>query len=103
MGDVVVKVADIEWLLSILVLIFGVVRIIREVKKPNEELRKKVELHDRYLEQDHEYLHELNSRNKILYKSLLALIEHGIDGNSIDKLKKIRTELQEFIIDEKGE
>lgn len=30
--------------------------------------------------------------------SMLALLDHGINGNSIDKLKQAREEMQEFLI-----
>lgn len=100
MSETVIRFADIEWILTIIVLVAGVIRIIKEVKKPNDDLRKQVEKHERYLEQDKQYLDEVSERNKVLYKSLLALIEHDIDGNSIDKLKKIRDELQTYVIEE---
>jgi len=43
----------------------------------------------------------LDESNRQLCKCMLALMDHEITGNSIDKLKKTRDDLNMFLIDNK--
>ena len=78
--------------------LFGVWKIIKEVKKPSEELKAEVEQHDRLLKDDNERLKDLELSNKMILQCLLVIINHDITGNGIDKMKVARDELQEFLI-----
>lgn len=51
------------------------------------------------LEDDHKRLQSGETAEKKLAKSVLAMMDHMITGNSIDKLKGARDELQAYIID----
>ena len=37
--------------------------------------------------------------NQMLCKSMLALLDHEITKNSIEKLKKVKTEMQNYLIE----
>jgi hypothetical protein len=78
--------------------LFGVWKIIKEVKKPSDELKAEVEQHDRLLKDDNERLKDLELSNKMILQCLLVIINHDITGNGIDKMKVARDELQEFLI-----
>ena len=32
-------------------------------------------------------------------KALLALLRHGIDGNDVEGMKKVKSELEQYLID----
>ena len=78
--------------------IWGIWKIVKEVRKPNEDLKKKVENHDALLDTDNRRLKDIEDSNKMTLQCLLVIINHNITGNGIDKLKETRDELQEFLI-----
>ena len=79
--------------------IWGVYKIIKELKKPSDDLREEVERHSNLLDTDNKRLQELESSNKMILQTLLAIINHDITGNGIDKMKQIRDDLQEYLIE----
>ena len=85
-----------------IVAIWGVVKIVVEVvkviKKPNDDLKAKVEHHDELLNNDNERLKDIEQSNKMILNCMFVLINHDLTGNGIDKMKEARDELQEFLI-----
>ncbi len=79
--------------------LYGLYKIIVELKKPSTTLKAEVEKHKEYLANDMTRLNEMEESNKMILKSLLVIINHDITGNGIDKLKEVRNELQEYLID----
>ena len=79
--------------------IYGVYKIIKELKKPSDNLKEEVDRHAALLDTDNKRLQEIESSNKMILQTLLAIINHDITGNGIDKMKKIRDDLQEYLIE----
>ena len=80
--------------------------IIQKAKTPNrvqnERLDKHEEWlkkHDAMLDNDNKRLIALEKSNNLTMKALLALLRHGIDGNDVDGMRKVKTELEEYLID----
>lgn len=80
--------------------------LIQKAKAPNrmqnERLDKHEEWlkkHDALLDNDNKRLKSLEDGNKIIQKALLALLQHGIDGNDIEGMKKVKSELEQYLID----
>lgn len=78
--------------------IWGTWKIIKEWKKPNEDLKAKVDEHEESLKNDHERLKRIEESDKMMLQCLLVIINHDITGNGIENLKEVRDELQEFLI-----
>lgn len=78
--------------------IWGVYKIIKEIKKPSNDLNKKVEKHSDILDSDNKRLKAVEESDKMILQSLLVIINHEITGNGIEHMKKIRDELQEYLI-----
>ena len=78
--------------------LFGVWKIIKEIKKPNANLKETVTKHDMLLKTDNKRLKDIEDSNKMILQSLLVIINHDITGNGIEKMKAAREELQEFLI-----
>lgn len=78
--------------------LWGLWKIIKEIKKPNDDLKLKVDRHERLLNSDDERLKEVEESNKMILQSLLVIINHDITGNGIDQLKKTRDSLQEYLV-----
>jgi hypothetical protein len=60
-----------------------------------EEWRKEV---DGKLNSDHSHLTSIDSGNRVMQRALLALLDHGIDGNNITQMQHAKEELQEHLI-----
>lgn len=82
-----------------------IAEIIKAVKAPNatqdarlddlEEWRKGV---DRMLIADKSHLDTIDEGNRATHRALLALLDHGIDGNNIKQMQDAKTELTNHLI-----
>lgn len=78
--------------------LWGVWKIVKELRKPKEDLKAKVDELDATLSSDHSRLKDVEESNKMILQCLLVIINHDITGNGIDRLKSTRDELQEYLI-----
>lgn len=78
--------------------LWGVWKIVKEMKKPNEDMKATVDKHSRILDNDNNRLKEVESSNQLTLKCLSVIINHEITGNGIDKMKEVREELQNYLI-----
>ena len=78
--------------------LWAVWKIIKEIKKPNEALREKVDLHGELLKNHDERMKEIESSDKMILQCLLVIINHDVTGNGIDRLKETRDSLQEYLV-----
>ena len=78
--------------------LWAVYKIVKEIKKPSEDLKEKVEKHDHLLADDNERLKDVEKSNKMILQCLLVIINHDITGNGIERMKECRDELQGYLI-----
>ena len=78
--------------------LWGVWKIVKEIKKPNDDLKSTVARHDKLLDNDDKRLKEIENSNRMILQCLLVIINHDITGNGIEKMKTARDELQEYLI-----
>lgn len=78
--------------------LWGVWKIAKELNKPSSDLKKKVEKHDRILDEDNERLKDVEQSTKMILQCLLVIINHDITGNGVEKMKVCRDELQDYLI-----
>ena len=83
---------------ALLTAIWGAWKIVKEMKKPNDDLKEKVSEHDILLDNDDKRLVSIEESNKMTLQCLLVIINHEITGNGIEKMKAARDELQEYLI-----
>lgn len=50
------------------------------------------------LSNDHARFQEMASNNRVTQRALLALLDHGLDGNNIDQMQRAKEELQNLLI-----
>lgn len=89
---------QITWLCAFVAAVWGVWKIVKEIRKPNADLKATVDKHDQLLNNDNKRLKEFNESNQMVLKCLLVIINHEITGNGIEKMKEARDELQTFLI-----
>ena len=66
---------------------------------PVNNLEETVKDHDEKLKKDYERLNRLEEAIRVLMRSQIAQLDHEISGNSVDKLRDSRNEIQQFLID----
>jgi hypothetical protein len=70
-------------------------RVARAPMSDLEEWRKGV---DQKLDSDKKRLDGLDEGNRATQRAILALLDHGIDGNNIEQMKHAKEELQNHLI-----
>lgn len=83
---------------SLVAALYGTYKIVKEFKKPNEDLRKQVEKHTSLLDNDHKRLQEMETSNKLILQTLLVMVNHDISSNGYDELEEARDKLQDYLI-----
>ena len=53
---------------------------------------------DRKLINDNVHLTNIDNDNRVTQRALLALLDHGIDGNNIEQMQHAKAELQDHLI-----
>lgn len=89
---------EIMGLCALITAIWGVWKIVKEYRKPNDDLKKRVDKHDIMLDNDNKRLKEIERSNQLILKSLYDIINHDITGNGLEKMKETRDTLNEFLI-----
>ena len=84
-----------------------IAKAVQTAKAPNvrqDERLNKVEKHleevDSYLATDKKRLDRLDDGNRATQRALLALLDHGIDGNNITQMQHAKEELQNHLINQ---
>lgn len=82
-----------------------IVKLVKAAKAPDgsrderitalENWRKTV---DRKLDNDKKHFEAIDASNRVTQVALLALLDHGIDGNNIDQMQHAKDELQTHLI-----
>lgn len=92
MKVITIDLEYVLWLLGFIASAWGVVKIIKELKKPNDDLKAKVQRHDELLHKDNERLNSLEKItlnqegiNKKLNEHTRILSEHD---NRLDEDKE---------------
>ena len=99
-------------LASAVVLILGAVEkitsLVRGVRAPLagttsrlESLERWREDVERKLERDHDRLADIDESFSVTQRALLALLDHGIDGNNVDGMKDAKEELHTHLTSRK--
>lgn len=80
-------------------------KAIQLAKAPNvkqdarlEKVEKHLEEVDRFLDSDKKRLESLEEGNRATQRALIALLDHGIDGNNIKQMEEAKTELNNYLI-----
>ena len=99
MENLNISLADIIYLCGVLVTIWGAYKVIKEVRKPGNDLKETVRNHEEYLKRDETEIEEIKKGNKVICKSIMIMINHELSGNDVSNMKKMRDELQQYLID----
>lgn len=80
-------------------------RWIDKAKEPNiaqnrrlDEHDEWLKRHDKLLDNDNKRLQHIEQNNKIMLRALMALLQHGIDGNDTAEMQKVLKDLESYLI-----
>ena len=83
----------------------AIIDLVKWWKTPNADQDKRIEALETItaeLQRQAKALHDRLDSNDdgmtIMYKSLLALLGHGIDGNNVDEMRSAKQEIQNYLI-----
>ena len=93
-----VESEQIIYICGLIAALWGLWKIVKELKKPNDDLKAAVSKHTKLLDNDNKRLKEYEESNRMILQCLLVIINHEITGNGIENLKHARDELQEYLI-----
>lgn len=88
-------------LAALVVLAGGILSLVknwRDLRKPSDDLVKWRRDTDEKLDRDNKRLNTLEDGNKVLCQGMLAMLNHEITGNSIDKLRIAQEAMQNYLI-----
>lgn len=104
MNDIQVTVSTILALFGALAVIAGGVKVIMQMCSPFRRLteritecEKRLDAHDSYLGNDKQAIADIKEMAKENMRVNLALLNHFIDGNGVEKMKELREEIQDRI------
>ena len=89
---------QIIYICSFIAAVWGIYKIVKEIRKPNDNLKAEVSKHTQLLDNDNKRLKEYEESNRMILQCLLVIINHEITGNGIENLKHARDDLQEYLI-----
>ena len=69
-----------------------------QIDKRIEELEKRMEKAEKKLENDRQHFDAIDASNRVTQVALLALLDHGIDGNNLKQMQQAKEELQTHLI-----
>lgn len=98
MENFAITINDILYVCGILVTIWGAYKVIKEVRKPGNDLKETVKKHEDCLKEDRNEIEEIKEGNKVICKSIMTMINHELSGNDISNMKKMRDELEQYLI-----
>ena len=90
---------QILWICSIAGALWGLWKIVKELRKPSCDLKATVDKHTEYLDNDNRRIKEYESTNRMILRCLLVIINHEITGNGIETMKQARDDLQKFLVE----
>ena len=93
---VTVIATAISWLAK------GVAKMSDPQRKLDERITKMEERlarHDELLGKDKARLEAIEEGNRVTQRAILALLEHGIDGNNVEAMRSAKDELTKYLIE----
>ena len=99
MENFAITLKDFLYLCGVIATVWGAFKVIKEIKKPGNDLKETVRKHEELLEKDRSEIDEIKEGNKVICKSIMTMINHELSGNDISNMRKMRDELNQYLID----
>lgn len=104
-NEIVITVNGLLWFCGAIAALGGAAAIIAKCFAPFRELKKEVAMLKKdfeglktYQNIDHEELKKVETGIEKICKCTLAITDHELTGNSVDKLREAKDEMQDYLI-----
>ena len=82
-----------------------IVNAVKAAKAPEQkqndeiaEIKSRLDKVEREIRLDEKKLEDSKECNHVITKGVLALLDHGINGNNIDQMKEARSDVEKYLI-----
>ena len=99
MENVTISLGNVLWFLGFVVTFGGAIAVFSRLFSPFKELKARVDKLEAYQNTDHNALKTLETGNEKICKCILAITDHELTGNSVEKLKRAKDEMQDYLIE----
>lgn len=71
-----------------------------EVRQNEEidDLKKRLKKVEEWVETEKQQVKDIREGNRVITRGMLALLEHGINGNNIEQMQEARNGVEEYLI-----
>ncbi len=80
-----------------IVTVGGAAAVIIKMAAPYKNLKARVDKHDGLFENDNRRLKSLEDMNKSLCQAMVALLDHTVTGNSVERCRDARNKLIDYL------
>lgn len=94
----VVTYEALIWFCGFIITIGGATAVISRWLAPVKRLIQRVDKLETMVNSDHDRLKDVETGNEKICKCVFALVNHELTGNSVDKMREARDEMQEYLI-----
>ena len=84
-----------------------IIKLVQAAKAPNNKLSERVKNLEEWkkevsksIEANNEHMEKIDKSNRVTQVALLALLDHGIDGNNVNQMQHAKEELQNYLINQ---
>jgi hypothetical protein len=97
--NLTISFKDILWWLGFVVTLGSAIAVFNRFFSPFKELKARVDKLEAYQNKDHNTLKTLETGNEKICKCVLAITDHELTGNSVEKLRQAKDEMQDYLIE----
>jgi hypothetical protein len=98
MNEIVITVNGLIWFCGAVVAIGGAAAVIIKFLAPFKQLQERVSALESRFQDDHAELKKVETGIEKICKCTLAITDHELTGNSVDKLREAKDEMQDYLI-----
>jgi len=98
LDDLSITVGVIIAMSALIATLWNAIKAIKEMTKPAKDLAGRVDEIEGHLANDKRRLDEQEEAQKLLLRSMLALLEHEISGNGKEQFKALKNDISTYLI-----
>lgn len=98
MNEIVITVEGVLWFFGAIITVGGAVAVIARWMTPFRDLKERVAALEKRQSNDHTDLEKVEKGIEKICKCTLAITDHELTGNSVEKLREAKDEMQEYLI-----
>lgn len=97
-NEIIITIEGLLWFCGAIAVIATAVGVVLKCVAPFNDLKKRVAILEQKFTADHSELEKVELGIEKICKCTLAITDHELTGNSVDKLRAAKDEMQDFLI-----